>query len=180
MVLAIKSDTTQARSVVSFRKLNPEDGLALRRLVASCPPLDTNSVYCNLLQSSHFAETSAAAVKNGGLVGSVSAYLLPSDPQTLFVWQVAVAENVRDCGVGRGMLLEILGRPCCREVRFVETTITESNQGSWALFLGLAKVLGAATTRQIAFERQQHFGGLHDSEWLLRIGPISADAIERR
>ena len=48
-----------------------EDGLAVNRLIASCPPLDTNSTYCNFLQCLHFAETSVLAEKDGKVVVSI-------------------------------------------------------------------------------------------------------------
>ena len=37
------------------------DGVAVHDLVQRCPPLDSNSLYCNLLQCTHFAATSALA-----------------------------------------------------------------------------------------------------------------------
>src|SRR5690606_42164986 len=65
-------------------------------LVARCQPLDTNSVYCNLLQCSDFADTAIAAEDaNGQLVGFISGYRPPSRPDTLFVWQVAVDASMR-------------------------------------------------------------------------------------
>ena len=45
-----------------------EDGAAVHDLIAACPPLDTNSLYMNLIQTTHFAQTCALA-REGGEVG---------------------------------------------------------------------------------------------------------------
>ncbi|CAN0584610.1 unnamed protein product, partial [Laminaria digitata] len=81
---------------------------AVHKLISECPPLDTNSMYCNLLQSSHFAETAVAAVLENELVGFISGYRIPQRPETLFVWQVAVGEKARGQGLAGRMLKEIL------------------------------------------------------------------------
>ena len=52
---------------VTLRKPNSTDGFALNNLVERCKPLDTNSVYCNLLQCSHFRNTSVLAEEKGNL-----------------------------------------------------------------------------------------------------------------
>lgn len=149
------------------------DGADLYRLVSECPPLDGNSMYCNLLQCSHFGATSAAAEQDGELVGFISAYLLPARPDTLFIWQVAVADGARGQGLATRMLLHILSRPVCRDVRHLETTITGNNRGSWALFEALAGRLGAKLKRSVQFDRERHFAGSHDTEMLVRIGPFN-------
>ena len=51
---------------VTLRKPESTDGYALNSLVERCKPLDTNSVYCNLLQCSDFADTSIAAENANG------------------------------------------------------------------------------------------------------------------
>src|SRR3546814_14667808 len=38
-----------------------EDGPSISRLVGDCPPLDVNSAYCNLLQCTHFVDTTVVA-----------------------------------------------------------------------------------------------------------------------
>ena len=48
-------------TAISLRTPVKDDGFRLHQLVAECPPLDPNSIYCNLLQCSHFAETGVAA-----------------------------------------------------------------------------------------------------------------------
>lgn len=149
-----------------------EDGMSVYELVQACPPLDTNSAYCNLLQCSHFADTSVAAVLEGQLVGFISGYILPGKPDTLFIWQVAVSDKARGQGLASKMIQHILQRANCQQVQFIETTITESNAASWALFEGAAKKLDAQLTRSVMFDQQQHFKGQHDSEWLVRIGPF--------
>lgn len=158
---------------ITLRQPQGEDGAALQRLVAACPPLDPNSLYCNLLQCTHFAATGVAAERHGELVGFISGYIPPSQPDTLFIWQVAVAPAARGEGLAKQMLRELLLRPATAAVRFIETTITPANQASWALFESWARELGAAHERQLHFARDRHFGGAHDDEMLMRIGPLA-------
>ncbi|GAA6135966.1 diaminobutyrate acetyltransferase [Oceaniserpentilla sp. 4NH20-0058] len=149
------------------------DGMLVHKLVQSCPPLDTNSAYCNLLQCTHFADTSVAAVLDEQLVGFISGYILPARPDTLFIWQVAVSDQTRGQGLASKMIQHILQRANCEQVAFIETTITESNEASWALFGSMARKLEATLERSEMFEKQAHFHGEHDSEMLVRIGPFT-------
>lgn len=153
-----------------------DDGLRLHQLVAECPPLDANSIYCNLLQCTHFAETGVAAEKAGDLVGFISGYIPPQKPETVFVWQVAVHEKGRGQGLAKRMLKEIVARDACKNVTHMETTITADNEASWALFRSFARDMGAELEHREHFEKDTHFGGQADSEFLLRIGPFTRQA----
>lgn len=159
---------------VALRPSSPIDGAAVFKLIGLCPPLDTNSMYCNLLQCTHFAATSVIAEADGDALGFISGYLIPSAPNTLFIWQVAVSDRARGIGLATRMLRHILDRPHCQDVSFLETTITEDNQASWALFNGLAKKLNAESCKSGFFDRHEHFENEHDTEWLFRIGPFNA------
>lgn len=152
--------------------LTPEDGAALHRLVGLCPPLDGNSLYCNLLQCAHFGATSMAARRHGELLGSVTGHRLPDRPDTLFVWQVAVHPAARGQSLGRRLLGTLVAQPALADIRFIETTITPDNQASWRLFEGFATEHAADQQRSVMFDRERHFGGRHETEHLLRIGPL--------
>ncbi len=149
------------------------DGYSLNKLIESCPPLDTNSIYCNILQCYHFAETSVSATMDNELVGFISGYIIPEKPDTLFIWQVAVSNAARGKGLAISMLEEILNRDACKGVSYLETTITQANDASWALFRKLARNLSADITDQTVFYEKQHFNGQHESEQLVRIGPFT-------
>jgi len=157
---------------IELRAPVAEDGHSVHQLVANCPPLDPNSLYCNLLQAAHFSTTSVAATLAGKLVGFVSGYRIPARPDTLFIWQVAVGDSARGQGLATRMLRHILARPDCAGVAYLETTITADNGASWALFGALAKQLQAPLGESLMFDRERHFGGDHDSEMLVRIGPF--------
>ncbi|GAB3277852.1 diaminobutyrate acetyltransferase [Parahaliea aestuarii] len=156
-----------------------EDGNAVHQLIGCCPPLDTNSMYCNLLQCAHFADTSVAALMDGELVGFISGYIIPGRDDTLFIWQVAVGEKARGQGLAGKMLAHIVERQHCADVRFMETTITEDNAASWALFSRFAERREAEMSRSVMFDRERHFGGEHASELLVRIGPFGGQAAVR-
>ena len=94
----------------TVRMPTSEDGAAIWELIRSCEPLDENSMYCNVIQCDHFAETCVLAEVAGETAGWVSAYVMPNDPETLFVWQVAVADEARGRGLGTLMLQAILRR----------------------------------------------------------------------
>src|SRR5690606_22348224 len=115
---------------VVLRKPFSTDGSRIWRLVAACPPLDQNSMYCNLLQCRDFAGTSVLAERHGEAVGWVSGYRRPGDPATLFIWQVAVHERARGLGLARKMLFALLERQELRDVIRLQTTITPDNHAS--------------------------------------------------
>ncbi|TVP88185.1 MAG: diaminobutyrate acetyltransferase [Pseudomonadaceae bacterium] len=153
------------------------DGYALSQLVERCKPLDTNSVYCNLLQCSDFADTAIAAVADDGdLVGFISGYRPPSRPETLFVWQVAVDSRMRGQGLALKMLLALVERLRSHGVTHMETTITPDNEASQALFKKAFRLLDAEYSTEVKFARDAHFNGLHDDEVVYRAGPFKHTA----
>jgi L-2,4-diaminobutyric acid acetyltransferase len=107
------------------------------------------------------------------MAGFISGYLIPERPDTLFVWQVVVAENFRGQGLAGRMLLALMEQPACKNVRFIETTITPSNEASAALFRKFARRIGAEVLVSEGFDEHLHFGGQHESEQLWRIGPVA-------
>lgn len=159
--------------IITLRKPKATDGYALHKLVERCAPLDPNSVYCNLLQCSDFADTAVAAEdENGELVGFISGYRPPKRPDTLFVWQVAVDSRCRGKKLGQKMLFELAERLAPEGVRFIETTITPGNVASETLFARVFAALSAPVERSVLFSRDEHFEGKHDDEVLYRAGPF--------
>lgn len=159
-----------------FRKATPalrepaaEDGAEIWELVQACKPLDENSMYCNLIQCDHFRDTCVVAELDGEIAGWISAYILPYDPETLFVWQVAVAEQARGTGLGSLMLNGLLGRKACAGVKGLQTTITRENKASWALFQKFADRRGASLKSQPHFTQSQHFRDRQSTEFLVTI-----------
>ena len=162
---------------VKLRQPTDGDGHSLHQLVARCQPLDTNSVYCNLLQCSDFADTAIAAENaDGNLVGFISGYRPPARPDTLFVWQVAVDISMRGQGLALSMLLALIARVSAQGVRYIETTITPSNAASQALFLKAFKQLEIPHDTSVLFSSQKHFAGQSEDEVLYRAGPLPLDS----
>lgn len=157
---------------IVLRKPRSEEGLAVHRLVEQSPPLDTNSLYCNLLQTTHFADTAVAAEMDGELVGFVSGYLKPGATDTYFLWQVVVGEAARGRGLAKRMIQSVMARDDLAAVSYLETTITPDNEPSQRLFKALAREWEAEIAVSTLFDKHQHFGGLHESEQLYRIGPV--------
>jgi L-2,4-diaminobutyric acid acetyltransferase len=164
-----------------FRQPTAADGRAVWGLIADCAPLDANSLYCNLLQCTHFADTCIVAEQDAQVRGWVSAYRPPAEPRTLFIWQVAVHPDARGCGLAGSLITALLQREALQGVRQLKATIIRDNRASWALFRSLAVSLNAPFTSQEHFESEKHFGGLHASEHMISIGPWGAsDAAELR
>lgn len=165
---------------VTLRRPTDRDGHALNRLVERCKPLDTNSVYCNLLQCSDFADTAIAAENQAGeLVGFISGYRPPSRLDTLFVWQVAVDSSMRGQGLALKMLIALIERVAAEGVRYIETTISPGNTASEALFAKAFKQLGVKPETRVLFDRATHFNGQHDDEMLYRAGPFSVVTVKQ-
>src|SRR5690606_40501842 len=124
-------------------------------------PIYPNSLYCNLLQCSHYADTSVKAESRPGgeLLGFVSGYRPPTAANALFVWQVAVAEAARGMNLRVRMIRQILERDACAGVDRVHTTITPDSAACWGLSEKLARALGCDCRSEEVFPGGSHFAG---------------------
>lgn len=162
----------EGRSRHVFRSPVAEDAKTISALIASCPPLDANSLYCTLLQCTHFAQTCIVAERDGAIEGWISGYRPPDDEDAMFVWQVAVHANARGHGLGVAMLNALFSQPAVADATRLLTTITPSNAASRRMFDGFARLHQAPVTAQEHFDCERHFGGRHESEQLIAIGPL--------
>ena len=161
------------RQDILLRRPTPEDGAAVHALIKSSPPLDLNSTYAYLLLCHHFAETCVVAELDGQLVGFVSGYIPPAQTDTFFVWQVAVHSYARGRGLGTSMLRYLLQSQHIGHIRYLDTTVSPSNQASRAMFAHLARDLETVISEQPLFPKSLFGEGAgHEDEMLLRIGPF--------
>lgn len=164
--------TLNHHSSIDLRPLEPEDATGLHQLVKQSHPLDINSTYCNLLQCTHFRDTSVAALIDKTLVGFVSAYIPPQEPDTLFIWQLAVDESCRGAGLAKKMMNWLIARPNLKQVTRLSATVTPDNHPSCSLFESLAYEWNASINRRLLFQSDTHFAGSHKDEYELRIAPL--------
>jgi L-2,4-diaminobutyric acid acetyltransferase len=152
-----------------LRRPVAEDGADIWTLVRDSKPLDENSMYCNLIQCDHFRDTCVVAELDGDIVGWVSGYVLPHDPETLFIWQVAVADVARGTGLASIMLGELVRRDACDQVARVQTTITADNTASWSLFRRFARFQRTKLDIEPYFTQGLHFRDRHKTENMVTI-----------
>ncbi|SES15629.1 diaminobutyrate acetyltransferase [Tranquillimonas rosea] len=168
--------TLQTDNPITLRTPSSDDGPAVWELIRECKPLDENSRYCNLIQCDHFSETCVLAEMDGDVVGWISGYIVPDEPDTLFIWQVAVSEKARGQGLGRRMLNELVKRDICNGVDRIRTTITKDNDASWGLFTRFAEKKGAELDSEAHFKKDDHFDGNQSTEHMVTI--TLAEALE--
>jgi L-2,4-diaminobutyric acid acetyltransferase len=165
---------TEADTAIRTRRPREADGAAVWEIVRDAPPLDLNSAYCYLVLCRDFGETCLVAEDGDRVVAFVTAYRMPDRPDTLFVWQIGVDADHRGAGLASRLLKDLLARPGCRGVRFLETTIGPSNRASRALFQGLARDLGTRFDEAGGFGADVFPGPGHEPEVRHRIGPLDA------
>jgi L-2,4-diaminobutyric acid acetyltransferase len=161
-------DTTAAAGV-STGPPDVGDGPHCWRLAVDSAVLDANSRYAYLLWCRDFSATSMVARLDGEVVGFVTGYRRPDAPDTLLVWQIAVAAHARGRGIAGDLLDALVSR--VPGIDYVETTVTPDNEASHRLFDGFARRHDAAVSRDELFGSSL-LGEAHLPEILHRIGPI--------
>jgi L-2,4-diaminobutyric acid acetyltransferase len=168
-VASQQTSEAPSRVEIRFRQPRPSDGEDLWGIAGSAG-LDVNSAYAYVLWGEYFSSTSLVATVAGEPVGFVTGFCPPGDPDTLFVWQIAVAEPARGQGLSSKMLDELVART---PVRWLEATVTPSNAASTAMFRSFAARHGASVSNEVAFGRDV-LPDDHEEEIRFRIGPIAS------
>lgn len=160
---------------INYRHPYFDDGLAVYELVKSCPPLDINSIYYYYILCRDFSKTCVVAERDNQIIGFISSYRKPLEPGCLFVWQVAVSKEARGYHIATNMLDWLIEQLSYMNLRFLETTISPSNQGSQALFRRLAKKSQVHCKTTTFLKGSKFKDQTHETELLFCIGPFRND-----
>ncbi|MFD0710370.1 diaminobutyrate acetyltransferase [Paenibacillus sp. GCM10027626] len=159
---------------MKLRTPRAEDGIAVWQFIREAGQLDINSTYCYIMLCDMFRDTCVIAECEGDLCGFLSSYRRPDQPDTLFVWQVAVAPSRRGQGIGKKMLQSLLSREAVHEIQYVEATIGPANEPSIRLFLRLAEGLDTACHITPKYGEEMFPAAMnHEAELLYRVGPLT-------
>lgn len=167
------SNDAIATTGVTIERPTAADAAAMWQLARKSGDLDVNSSYAYLLWCDHFASTSAVAWLDDELIGFVTGFIPPREPDTLLIWQVAVATDHRGTGVGLALLDALLDRGGPRPFQWLKTTIGRSNHASRALFTALADRRQTTCSRTFGYSADL-FPDAHEAEDLCTIGPFGS------
>ncbi|MGG1551344.1 diaminobutyrate acetyltransferase [Paenibacillus ferrarius] len=161
----------EAQNVI-IRTVRSDEGQFIWQSVVESQKLDINSAYCYIMLCHYFSETCWVAEVEGNMAGFVTAFIHPSQPEVLFVWQIAVSAKHRGKGLAQKLLQQLLASEHCRHVRYVETTISPDNEASKRLFAKIAEELDAPIVEGEGFPVSLFPAHGHADERLIRIGAI--------
>ncbi|MCR6110821.1 diaminobutyrate acetyltransferase [Bacillus sp. A301a_S52] len=164
--------TTAVLETFSLEQPTKEDGQAMWAL-AKNTTLDLNSAYKYIMMAEYFSETCVVAKERGEVVGFITGFIQPEHQDVIFIWQVGVDSSQRGKGVASKMLNDLLERKACKNVRYVEATITEENKASQSLFKRLARDHDTAYEVKECFPEEIFPEEGQKAEYTYRIGPFS-------
>lgn len=168
-----KTATIQERLAdqITLEKPSVEDGADMWTLVKNST-LDLNSSYKYIMMCEFFADTCVVAKENGKLVGFVTAFIPPKKQDTVFVWQIGVDSSQRGKGIASKLLNELLKRESCKDVHYLEATVTPTNNASQSLFRRLARKHKTLCQVSDCFSEDLFPGVGHEAELTFRVGPV--------
>ncbi|WP_338012144.1 diaminobutyrate acetyltransferase [Alkalihalophilus marmarensis] len=156
---------------MNLLKPTVNDGAAMWELV-NHSTLDQNSAYKYIMMCEFFAETCVVAKDEDRVVGFITAFIPPTKPDVVFVWQIGVDTSQRGRGLASQMLNELVKRDGCKDVQYVEATVTPSNKASQSLFKRLARDHNTECEILECFPEELFPGDNHEKELTFRIGPL--------
>jgi L-2,4-diaminobutyric acid acetyltransferase len=170
---------------VTFRNPVAEDGPAVRQLVEDTPGVEPNSLRHYTLWFRDFADGSLVATVDDELVGVLTGYRRPQEPDTYFVWQTAVSPRHCIPMLGVKLFEHAVDRQLAKGARFVEATVSVGNEALVMVLKNVAMRHSGGIQTCVLFPGSLFPGGTgtsrtagggpgsHLDELLYRIGPLS-------
>ncbi|MET3682862.1 L-2,4-diaminobutyric acid acetyltransferase [Alkalibacillus flavidus] len=163
--------TLNPTEALTLEKPSAKDGSAMWELVNKSS-LDQNSAYKYIMMCEYFAETCVVAKEDDQVVGFVTAFIPPERQDVVFVWQIGVDSSQRGKGLASKILNELIERDACRDVRYLEATVTPSNEASQALFKKFAREHDTTCEVSECFPEELFPSDEHEAELSFLIGPF--------
>mmetsp|Transcript_13227 Transcript_13227/g.16343 ORF Transcript_13227/g.16343 Transcript_13227/m.16343 type:complete len:209 (-) Transcript_13227:233-859(-) len=182
---------SQRRSISQFTHMNDyifrvpstqlNDAKHMYRIAKESGVLELNTAYCYMAFVEHFGDDGCIiAERNADVVGYVKGYRPPTHKNTIFVWQIGVANTEQGRGLGKLLLTQLSYRLCYKYgVNYLEATVTPSNIISQKCFTGFARDIGVECIQSEYFTQNMFPNDGHEKEDLYRIGPFSTVDLQK-
>lgn len=151
-----------------FRVPTAADGTRMWEIARDSGVLDLNSSYAYVLWGAEFSESSVVVEVEGRVVGFVTGFIRPSEPDTIFVWQVGVDADQRGKGLAARLLHSLMDRLADRGVVRLRTTISPDNEASQRTFGAVARDRGMTLSSE-DYLSSELLGEGHEQEDLYTI-----------
>ncbi|WP_055713599.1 diaminobutyrate acetyltransferase [Streptomyces torulosus] len=163
--------STSSRVRPEYRTPRVEDAQAMWQMVHESDELDDNSPYYYALWCRDFAETSLVASLGDEVVGFLTGYFRPNQPDTYLVWQEAVKPRHGIPMLGVQLFERAAERAVGNGARYIEATVSADNKAIIMVLKKCAKRYQAPVHTEVLFPASL-FPEEHHDEVLYRIGPI--------
>ncbi|MFE0229910.1 diaminobutyrate acetyltransferase [[Kitasatospora] papulosa] len=164
--------STATRARPQYRTPHVEDAYTLWQMVDQTDALDNNSPYYYALWCRDFAATSLVATVENEVVGFLTGYFRPDEPDTYLVWQEAAKPRHGIPMLGVQIFERAADRAVEQGARFIEATVSADNKAIIMVLKKIAKRYSAEVNTRILFSSDL-FPGEHHDEVLYRIGPLA-------
>lgn len=125
----------------TFRSPVVADGQRMWEIARDTGVLDLNSTYAYVLWAREFSHSSVVVEVEGKVVGFVTGFIRPDEPDTVFVWQVGVDADQRGKRLAARLINALMDHTAPETVR-LRTTISPDNEASQKLFGAVARDRG--------------------------------------
>ncbi|MFI2549161.1 diaminobutyrate acetyltransferase [Streptomyces rochei] len=165
------SPTTASRVRPEYRTPRVEDAQAMWQMVHESDELDDNSPYYYALWCRDFADTSLVAELENEVIGFLTGYFRPEQPDTYLVWQEAAKPRHGIPMLGVHLFERAADRAVRNGARYIEATVSADNKAIIMVLKKCAKRFRASVHTEVLFPASL-FPEDHHDEVLYRIGPI--------
>jgi L-2,4-diaminobutyric acid acetyltransferase len=127
-----------------------------------------------------FADSSLVTTVDGEVVGFLTGYRRPTEPDTYFVWQTAVSPRHGIPFLGARLFEQAVAEQVATGARFVEATVSADNKAIIMVLKKVARKYGAEIGTDVLFpgallRTTTNDPDVHHDEVLYRIGPLRPD-----
>lgn len=144
---------------LNLRPCTAEDVDEVRRFVASCAPLEVHTAFTYWVTFEHWGDFCFVLLKEDRITGYVSAIGSGRHRDTIYLWQIGVAEELRHRGMAQHLISAVVGAAVAKGYRTAQVSIAKDNEASRRAFERYATSRGNRFTAMKEISLRDSFSG---------------------
>jgi L-2,4-diaminobutyric acid acetyltransferase len=119
---------------LNLRSCTADDVDDVRQFVASCAPLEVHTAFTYWVTFEHWGDICFVLLEDGRIAGYVSAIGSDRHRETIYLWQIGVAEKLRHQGVAQHLISAVSSAAVAKGYKTAQVSIANDNEASRKAF----------------------------------------------